>query len=84
MKQNTMKQFWPYILIAAGLLLMVGGFVYDVIFAGIPYQDPTAEMSANYNRHAHIASTIRWCGVVAFIIGALGGIERRVVATKKK
>ena len=58
---------------------MIGGFIYDVMFAGIPYQDPTPEMSANYDRHAHIASTIRWCGVVGVLLGAAGGIVRWIV-----
>ena len=69
-----MKRFWPYILIAAGFLLIISGFIYDIFFAGIPYQDPTPEMSANYFWHAHIASTIRWCGVGVFLFGAVGGV----------
>jgi hypothetical protein len=74
-----MKRFLPLILIAAGLFLILGGFIYDVIFAGIPYQDPTPEMSARYSRHAHIASTIRWCGLGGFLLGALVGLGRWVV-----
>ena len=79
-----MKQFWPYILIAAGLLLMVGGFIYDVLFAGIPYQDPTPELSANYARHSHIASTIRWCGGWLFLLGMFIDCSRWVIHRQKK
>jgi hypothetical protein len=57
-----MKGFWPLFLIAAGLLVVFIGFLYDVEFAGIPYQDPTPEMTARYNHYAHIASLIRWFG----------------------
>ena len=74
-----MKRFWPLILTAAGLFLLVGGFIYDVMFAGIPYQDPTPEMSARYAHHAHIASTICWFGVGFFLVGCFAGIIRLVV-----
>jgi hypothetical protein len=74
-----MKRFLPPLLIIAGFSLLVGGFIYDVIFAGIPYQDPTPEMSARYRHHANIASVIRWFGVGAFLFGALAGISRWVV-----
>lgn len=73
-----MKRFWPPLLIAAGFSLLLGGFIYDVLLAGIPYQDSTSEMSARYVRHANIASVIRWCGVGAFLFGALAGIRRWV------
>ncbi|MBU4526479.1 MAG: hypothetical protein KUA37_14820 [Desulfomicrobium sp.] len=72
-----MKRFWPRLFIVAGLFLLLGGFVYDVIFAGIPYQDPTPEMSARFSRHALIASIIRWCGVGSFFFGVMAGIRRR-------
>jgi hypothetical protein len=73
-----MKRFWPLLLIAGGVLIVFGGFIYDVMFAGIPYQDPTPELSARYARHAHIASMIRWLGGGAFLIGIVAGIIRRV------
>jgi len=73
-----MKRFWPLILIAAGLFLMIGGFIYDVMFAGIPYQDPTPEMSARYAHHAHIASVICWIGVGVFLFGSIAGIVRLI------
>ena len=74
-----MRRFWPHILIAAGLFLVVVGFIYDVEFAGIPYQDPTPEMSARYAHHAHIASVIRLFGFGVFLFGVIAGIIRLVV-----
>ena len=71
-----MKGCWPVMLIAAGVLLLLGGFVYDVLFAGIPYQDPTPALAADYARQARIASAIRWLGVGVFVFGALSGILR--------
>jgi hypothetical protein len=73
-----MRRFWPLFLIAGGVLIVFGGFIYDVMFAGIPYQDPTPEMSARYAHHAHVASLIRWLGVVVFLGGVVAGIIRRI------
>lgn len=59
--------------ISIGILLLLAGLVYDIVFAGIPYQDPTLEMSARYARHSRIAAGIRWTGVVVLLIGAAQG-----------
>jgi hypothetical protein len=67
----------PWILILMGILTVIGGFLYDVIFAGIPYQDPTPEMSARYDHHAGIASVLRWSGVALCVFGMVCGIIRR-------
>ena len=75
---HALKRFWPLTLIVTGLFLLLGGFVYDVMFAGIPYQDATPEMSARYARHARIASTTCWIGVGAFLAGSVAGIIRLV------
>jgi hypothetical protein len=73
-----MRRFWPLLLIVGGVLIVLGGFIYDVMFAGIPYQDPTPEMSASYVHHASIASMIRWCGVAVLIFVVVAGVIRRV------
>lgn len=44
--------------IMGGLLLLLAGFVYEVIFAGIPYQDPTPLMIQNYNFHEAVGQKI--------------------------
>ena len=59
--------------IAIGILLLLAGLIYDIAFAGIPYQDPTPEMSARYARHSRLAAAIRWAGVVVLLIGAVRG-----------
>ena len=74
-----MKKLRPIPLIAAGLFLLFAGFIYDVMFAGIPYQDPTPEISARYVRHAGIAAAMRWCGAGALLFGSLAGSIRLVV-----
>ena len=66
---GTDKQMWAYLLLAAGPVLLVAGFVYDVLFAGIPYQDPTPELAASYDRHSAIAMVIYWCGALTLLAG---------------
>ncbi|MGQ9895814.1 MAG: hypothetical protein ACUVSY_18705 [Roseiflexus sp.] len=69
-----MKSFWTLILIAVGFVLIIAGFVYRVMFAGIPYQDPSPELIARYNLHATIAQTITTSGVITVLVGIVGGI----------
>jgi len=47
------------------------GFVYDVLFAGIPYQNPTPAMLVTYNFHTTIASNIRWVGAGISLLGII-------------
>ena len=58
-------------LIKIGLALIVAGFVYEMVFAGVPYQDPTEEMVIRYNRNEFISMTIMQLGLAALIIGIL-------------
>lgn len=52
-----------------GILIVMGGFVYDVAFAGIPYQDPTPELQARYDCHRAVAGAIYTTGSVVFLLG---------------
>jgi hypothetical protein len=74
----------PVSLIATGVSLLLAGFIYHVVFAGIPYQDPTPEMSARYARHAAIASMLFWCGAGAFVAGFLWGAIRLPGAASRR
>lgn len=73
-----MRRTWPLGLLAAGLALIVAGFVYDVAFAGIPYPDPTPAMAADYALQSRVASLIRWAGLIVVLAGAGAGIARRL------
>lgn len=70
-QEKLMKRFSSLILIALGIIIVFAGFVYDVLFAGIPYQDPTPALAASYNFHSQIASIIRWSGIGICIIGGI-------------
>lgn len=72
-----MRRSLPLFLVATGLTVLVGGFVYDVAFAGIPYQDPTPAMAADHARHARVASLIRWAGAVVVLVGIAASIVGR-------
>lgn len=71
-----MHRYWPLIVLAAGLSLLTYGFIDEIMFAGIPYQDPTPEISANYALYSIVASFIRWTGAVAFLVGVFAGVIR--------
>lgn len=64
-----MNRLVPVILIVSGLLLGGAGVLYDVVFAGIPYPDPTPEMQASYDRHALIARVMELAGAADFALG---------------
>lgn len=57
-------------LTAVGVALLAGGFVYDAMFAGIPYPDPTPELAARYARHAAIAGWLGRIGLALAVAGA--------------
>jgi hypothetical protein len=68
-QEKPMKRGLPFLLILLGLIIIFTGFVYDVLYAGIPYQDPTPALVAKYNFHAQVASIIRWSGAGLCSIG---------------
>ncbi|RMH02418.1 MAG: hypothetical protein D6706_00085 [Chloroflexi bacterium] len=74
-----MKKFWPVGLLIFGFLVIFCGFMYDILFAGIPYQDPTPAMVTRYNFHAQIASQIRWAGAGISTLGGVTLVIRRMV-----
>ncbi len=50
------KFFRPIRLIIIGIILLLLGFTYSIIFAGLPYQDPSEELYASWKFHHEIAS----------------------------
>ena len=57
------------VFLTGGLIFTVGigiaivGFVYDIMFAGIPYQDAPAQLQASYALHSRIAAAIETVGL---------------------
>ena len=65
--------------IIGGILLIVIGFIYDVIFAGIPYQDPTPLMIQKFNFHKNVAGKIELIGLSIMLISLLGIIIKKLI-----
>lgn len=65
-------------LILLGAAILIAGFIYDALFAGIPYPDPTPALQAGYDFHSQVASLIRWSGLGLSLIGLVFlAIDRR-------
>jgi hypothetical protein len=77
------KWLSPFLFLLSGLFIVAAGFVYDVEFAGIPYQDPTPEMLTRYNHQAHIASMICLVGFCAFLFGIFLLLKNLIARWKK-
>ena len=73
-----MSRLSSFALPVAGLFLLAGGFVYDVLFAGIPYQDPPPELAAKYALHSSIASLISNAGLAVLAIGIVLLVVRKL------
>jgi len=59
------------VLAILGLALVILGFVYDVVFAGIPYQDPPEDLQAQWELHKSIAERICHTGGGLFLLGVV-------------
>jgi hypothetical protein len=70
--------------IAGGALLLMLGFLYEILFAGIPYQDPTSSMIQRYDFHQAIGQTIEWIGVLVFVLSIIGIIIHTLQKAKTK
>ena len=72
----------PRLLVLLGLAVVAGGIVYDVLQAGLPYQDPTPEMRMQWERDARIAALIRRAGMGLVVLGAAGWAWRRIARAR--
>lgn len=55
-------------LFVLGIIIFILGFMYDMKYAGIPYQDPPPELLKQYNKDLHIADTIMNSGFIVILI----------------
>ena len=54
-----------------GTALVLFGLLYDLILAGIPYQDPTPELQFRWEFHKFVAGLFLKTGGVAILLGFL-------------
>ena len=73
-----MRRLWPLPLLMFGLIFVCLGFAYDVMFAGIPYQDPTPGLQARYQFQAGVAAWILRLGLAALALGGVGVIVQAI------
>jgi hypothetical protein len=59
-------------LLGAGFLTLATGVVYDLMFAGIPYQDPSPELQARYRFHSRVAGVLLGTGLILAVVGSAG------------
>jgi len=57
-----------------GIGIIIAGFLYDAFFAGIPFQDPTPQMTVHYNQQKIVASWFYLSGCAIFSLGFAGGV----------
>ena len=71
----------PFVLLALGLFVVAAGFAYDVVLAGIPFQDPPPDLQRRYDHAARVASRIEAVGGYTTLAGGVaivaGWIVRR-------
>jgi len=65
-------------ILIVGIFLIFGGFVYDIFFAGIPFQDPTPEMTQNYNFHRSIARSSELIGLLLIALAIIKGVIKKI------
>jgi hypothetical protein len=71
-------------LIASGATLIVSGFAYDLEFAGLPYQVPTAGMQERWLFHKGVSERILLTGVAFFGFGCVWKAAQRTINLSKK
>ena len=71
-----MKIFSMVFLIVGGLLTILLGVFYMIIFVGLPYPDATLEEIAQQNFHMKITNVIVGVGIVGFLVGLVSGVAK--------
>lgn len=72
---KTIRSAW---LLGCGIVLLSSAFLYDVYFAGLPYQDPTAGMQQTWNFHKFVADSLLVLGAVLMTLAVLSFIVRMI------
>jgi len=72
------------VVISLGVVTIVGGFMYDILFAGIPYQDPPPDLQARYEADQDTAASIMTLGFYITIPGCLLLVASLFFKVKRK
>ena len=71
-----MKQYYPLIVVALGILLSVAGFLYAGFVGGIPGPDDSPAEAAHVSLHNKIGFGAVCVGVLCFLGGIVAGVIR--------
>jgi len=74
------RTFRPFLLIMFGVLLISVGFIYDLLFAGIPYQDPSPAQQARWGFHKQVSSNVMTVGLLLALSGVLVAVWKSLVS----
>lgn len=81
-----LKRKYLILAFTLGICLIIAGFFYDVIYAGIPFQDPTIAMQKEYLRQQTIAYTIMKSGLAVSLLSIILSLTsvffKRILAFK--
>lgn len=69
--------------IIAGIIVIVIGVYFWMFKAGLPYQDPTTEMTIKWMSYNFAGKACLTCGIVAFLFGVLGKVCCYLFRSKK-
>lgn len=79
-----MKKFPAVFLIVGGLLTILLGIAYMLVFFDLPYPDATLEENIQQNFHMRITYVIVGVGFLGFWVGLLGGMAQFLFRIFKK
>jgi hypothetical protein len=71
------------LLALGGMAVFGAGFLWDLAFAGIPYQDPPPDLLARWTFHKTVADRIMTTGAVMTGAGVLVRLLARVLRHRK-
>ena len=78
-----MKKYYPLVFIGFGILLVVAGLGYGVIFAGIPGPDDSPAEAARVSFHGSIAFGGACLGMLFFLAGLVMGAIRLLLPKRQ-
>jgi hypothetical protein len=78
-----MRYLRPGTIAAAGMLLFIGGLIYSIVFAGIPYQDPTPQMYATWKLHHRVGDLVILAGLVVLAGSLLWALARWIALARR-
>lgn len=79
MKKKTILKKVPLISIMFGVVILLIGFYYEGVKAGIPYQDPTPELTQKYLNNIYTGHTLYKIGFIMISIGCLLFMIQRII-----